>query len=88
MTLVSIFAGAFVVACLLVRLVAMPRSPSCTAPVAMLAPPRARRLGPGRAATKNEANTHSNARFGREVEWNVLGTNCFLWCRLSSRQLV
>jgi hypothetical protein len=23
-------------------------------------------------------NTHSNARFGREVEWNVRGNDCFL----------
>ena len=36
---------------------------------AMLAPPQARRFGPGWAATKKEAvNTHSNARFGGEVE--------------------
>jgi len=45
----------------------------------MLAPPQARRLRPGEAATKKEAvNTHSNARFGREVEWNVSGNDCFL----------
>ena len=44
----------------------------------MLAPPQARRLRPGGAATKKEAvNTHSNARFGREVEWNVRGNDCF-----------
>ena len=48
------------------------------APVAMLAPPQARRLRPGGAATKKEAvNTHSNARFGREVEWNVSGNDFF-----------
>jgi len=29
-------------------------------------------VGPGGAATKKEAvNTDSNARFGREVEWNL-----------------
>jgi len=36
-------------------------------------------LRPGGAATKKEAvNTHSNARFGGEVEWNVSGNDCFL----------
>ena len=45
----------------------------------MLAPPQARRLEPGGAATQEEAvNTHSNARFGREVEWNVSRNDCFL----------
>jgi hypothetical protein len=35
-------------------------------------------LEPGGAAAKKEAvNTHSNARFGREVEWNVSGNDCF-----------
>jgi len=44
----------------------------------MLAPPQARRLGPGGVATKKEAvNTDSNARFGREVEWNVSGNDFF-----------
>jgi hypothetical protein len=43
-----------------------------TAPVAVPAPPQARRWMPGGAATKEEAvNTDSNARFGGEVEWNV-----------------
>jgi hypothetical protein len=47
----------------------------------MLAPPKARRLGPGGAATKKKAvNTNSNARFGREVEWNVRGNASFVWC--------
>ena len=44
----------------------------------MLAPPQARRIGPGGAATRKEAvNTHSNARFGGEVEWNISGTTTF-----------
>jgi len=44
----------------------------------MLAPPQARRIGPGGAATRKEAvNTHSNARFGGEVEWNMSGTTTF-----------
>jgi hypothetical protein len=44
----------------------------------MLAPPQARRIGPGGAATGTEAvNTHSNARFGGEVEWNMGGTTTF-----------
>ena len=48
------------------------------APVAMLAPPQARRLEPGGAATKDEAvDTHSNAHFGGEVEWSVSGTTTF-----------
>ncbi len=35
-------------------------------------------LGPGRAATTEEAvDTHSNARFGSQVEWNVSGTMTF-----------
>jgi hypothetical protein len=42
----------------------------------MLAPPQARRLEPGGAVAKKEAvNTHSNARFGGEVEWNVRGND-------------
>jgi len=44
----------------------------------MLAPPQARRIGPGGAATRKEAvNTHTNARFGGEVEWNISGTTTF-----------
>jgi len=51
------------------------------APVAVLAPPQARRWRPGGAATKEEAvNTDRNARFGGEVEWNVSGTTIFLRC--------
>jgi len=53
-----------------------------TAPVAMPAPPQARRCRPGGAATKKEAvNTDSNARFGGKVEWNVNATMIFqpLW---------
>jgi hypothetical protein len=51
------------------------------APVAVPAPPQARRWRPGGAATKEEAvNTDSNARFGGEVEWNVNGTIIFLRC--------
>jgi hypothetical protein len=53
----------------------------------MLAPPQARRLEPGGAAEKEAVNTHSNARFGREVEWNVSGNDCFLRC-LKSRSKV
>ena len=50
-----------------------------TAPVAVPALPQARRCRPGGAATKKEAvNTHSNARFGREVEWKVSRNDCFL----------
>jgi hypothetical protein len=49
-----------------------------TTPVAMLAPPQARRLGQARGDLGKEAvNTDSNARFGREVEWNVSGTMIF-----------
>jgi hypothetical protein len=45
---------------------------------AMLAPPQARRLGAGGAATKKEAvNTDSNARFASEVEWNMRGNHRF-----------
>jgi hypothetical protein len=52
-----------------------------TAPVAVPAPPQARRWRPGGAATKEKAvNTDSNARFGGEVEWNVNGTMIFLRC--------
>jgi hypothetical protein len=44
----------------------------------MLAPPQARRLRPGGAATKKEAvNTYSNARFAGEVEWNMRGITTF-----------
>jgi len=80
MTLASTFAAAFVFACLLVCLVAM-------ASFSISAPRLSRCLHhhkpgawrPGEAATKKEAvNTHSNARFGREVEWNVSGNDCFL----------
>jgi len=69
-TLASTFAAAFV-SCLLTGL---PGGHGLvlhlrTAPVAMLAPPQARRFGPGEAASKKEAvNTDSNTRFGREVE--------------------
>jgi hypothetical protein len=39
------------------------------------------RCRPGGAATTEEAvNTHSNARFGGEVEWDVNGTMIFLRC--------
>jgi hypothetical protein len=49
------------------------------APVAMLAPPRARRIRPGGAATRKEAvDTYSYARFGGEVEWNMRRTTTFL----------
>jgi hypothetical protein len=49
-----------------------------TAPVAMLAPPQAGRLGQaGGDLGKEAVNTDSNARFGREVEWNVSGTMIF-----------
>jgi hypothetical protein len=42
-------------------------------------------LGPGGAAAKEEAvNTHSNARFGGEVEWNVSGDNDFFGSAVSS----
>ena len=80
MTLVSTFAVAFVFACLLVCLVAM-------ASISISAPRLSRCLhhhkpggcGQAGAATKKEVvNTHSNARFGREVEWNVSGNDCFL----------
>ena len=44
----------------------------------MLAPPQARLFGPGEPAIQEEAvNTHSNARFGSEVEWNFSGTAIF-----------
>ena len=79
MTLVLAFAAAFVFACLLVCLVAM-------ASFSISAPRLSRCLhhhkpggcGQAGAATKKEVvNTHSNARFGREVEWNVAGTTVF-----------
>jgi hypothetical protein len=54
-----------------------------TAPVAVPAPPQARRCRPGGAATKEEAvNADSNARFGGEVEWNVNGSMNFSQVRL------
>jgi len=55
----------------------------CTAPVAMLAPPQARRLRPGEAATKKEAvKTHSNARFGGEKSSGMsAGTTFFALCK-------
>ena len=77
MTLASIFAAALVFACLLVCLVAMASFSIRTAPVTMLAPPQARRWGQAAATKKEAVNTHSNARFGREVEWNVNGNDCF-----------
>ena len=76
----STFASALVVACLLVWLAAM-------ALLSKSAPRLSRCLhhhkpggcGQAGAATKKEVvNTHSNARFGREVEWNVSGNDCFL----------
>jgi hypothetical protein len=79
MTLVSTFAAALVFACLLVCLVAM-------ASFSISAPRLSRCLhrhkpggGARRGGDQEEAvNTHSNARFGREVEWNVSGNDCFL----------
>jgi hypothetical protein len=47
-----------------------------TAPVAMLAPPQARRSGPGGAALQEEAvDVNSNAPFAGEVERNVRENN-------------
>jgi len=78
MTPVSTLASVLVFACLLICLVAMtsfsisaPRLSRCL-----------HRHKPGdwarRAATQKEAvNTHSNARFGGEVEWNVSETTTF-----------
>ena len=80
MTLVLAFAAAFVFAGLLVCLVAM-ASFSISAPrlSRCLHHHKPGGLRPGGEATKKEAvYTDSNARFGREVEWNESGNDCFL----------
>jgi len=80
MTPISTLTSVLAFACLLVCLMAM-------ASFSISAPRLSRCLhhhkpgdwGPGGAATQEEAvNTHSNARFGREVEWNVSRNDCFL----------
>jgi hypothetical protein len=48
------------------------------APINETAPPQAQRLGQaGGDLGKEAVNTDGNARFGREVEWNVSGTMIF-----------
>jgi hypothetical protein len=68
-------ASALLFACLLVCLMAMASFSNphraCRDACTTTSPA----LEPGGAATDQEAvNTHSNARFGGEVEWNVSGT--------------
>ena len=68
----GLFVLAALVACWLIRLLAIVFVLWIrTAPAAMLAPPRARRSGPGEAATQEwGVDTDSNASFAGEVERN------------------